>query len=746
MRRIFVCIIVALCLPIRVWAADFNPNFLITDDDLQDATSMSRADIQAFLNDRGGYIAQYSTTDVSSTIRMAADIIYQSAIRYSINPKYLLVKLQKEQSLVTDPNPTQKQLDWATGYSVCDSCSTDDPKIQKNKGFGMQVDSAAGIMRWYYDHVNEFDWIKRPGNIYTIDNQAVTPATLATGFLYTYTPHLHGNQNFWTLWQKWFAQVYPSGTLVKTVDDPTVYLITNGEKRAFQNMTALLTRFDPRMILTTTASELSEYPLGAPIALPNYAVLFDGTTHYLVDNDTIRPFDSETTVRYFGYNPDEIISVTTSDLNGYTQGTTITKDTSAPIGSVVRIKETNGLYYIKDGAYHPIRHEAIYKTNFSNLPITTTSIASLQTLTNGDPILFKDGTLFGITGFNEIYVVENGQKRHIANENVFNGLGYRWNTIVWVDEITGTAHPTGEPLYTERTTTPSQLNTTTPRVEVTSAPTIPSIATGTMYRTSPEELTTVGPEFSTPIDAYIVADAKTGTILTGKNIDSVRPLASLTKVMTAYRLLKEGLNVHHTTTYNAKKHDSLYGNYRIANGEVVNNSDLLDALLVSSVNTPAHMLVDTVSKDSVSFVSRMNREAQTMGLSKTRFTDPSGEDLGNVGTAREYLTLFTQISDLAELQPYLSKISYEYDEVLDRDGKPHHYDSNTNELMSKKNLPYTILSSKTGYLDEAGSNLAMKIKRNGDGKEFIMITLGNPDIRQRFQAPDALIRWAINTF
>ena len=79
-------------------AAEFNPNFILSDQEMQHYTSMSREDIQAFLDHRGGYISIFQTEDVSGTLRHASDIIYRAAEEYRINPKYILVKLQKEQS------------------------------------------------------------------------------------------------------------------------------------------------------------------------------------------------------------------------------------------------------------------------------------------------------------------------------------------------------------------------------------------------------------------------------------------------------------------------------------------------------------------------------------------------------------------------------------------------------------------------------------------------------------------------
>ena len=277
--------------PLSVFASDFNPNYLLSDEEMQDYTSMTKNDIDLFLDQKGSYLHTYKAEDKNGDKKKAADIIYQAAHEYKINPKYLLVKLQKEQSLISDDDPTEKQLNWATGYGVCDACSMDDPNLQKWKGFGNQVDSAAGIIRWYYDHVGDQDWIKSAGTTYTIDGQKVTPNNNATAFLYTYTPHLHGNENFWNLWQKWFQGGYPDGTLFHSAEDPTIYLLQNGKKRAFKSMTALVTRYDPKRILIVPEGEIARYPVGTPISFPNFSILKAGSKYYLLDDDTLRPLN-----------------------------------------------------------------------------------------------------------------------------------------------------------------------------------------------------------------------------------------------------------------------------------------------------------------------------------------------------------------------------------------------------------------------------------------------------------------------
>src|SRR3989338_3577795 len=131
-RFVIVCLLFTLFIPnagpvFAVSENPFDPNFLISDEEMQYSESMDVPDIQAFIEEQGGYIATYMSKDWEGIERTAATIIQRAAEEYRINPRYLLVTLQKEQSLITDPDPTQKQLDWATGYGVCDACKMTDP-------------------------------------------------------------------------------------------------------------------------------------------------------------------------------------------------------------------------------------------------------------------------------------------------------------------------------------------------------------------------------------------------------------------------------------------------------------------------------------------------------------------------------------------------------------------------------------------------------------------------------------------
>lgn len=720
-------------------STDFNPNYLTSDAEIQDWQSMNQSDVQLFLTQYNSALANMLLADKNGVTKKPAEIICAAAQEHKINPKYLLVKLQKEQSLITETNPTQKQLDGATGYGITDGCGWNCEMYKNNQGFGRQVDSAAGIIRWYYDNKNTASWIKRGGLSYLIDGTTIIPANDATAFLYTYTPHLHGNQNFWNLWQNWFATAIPDGSLVKSKSNAAVYLIQEGKKRAITSMSTLMSRFNPNLIMTIPDAELANYPTGTDISLPNYSILKNGDKYYLIDNDTLRPFASYEVVKKLGYNPGEFVDVTNADIAGYTLGTIINIDTSSPIGRMVKILEGGNLYYLKDGFYQPVYNDQLAKNNFPNLKIETVAQIDLQNYQPGQIMKYKDGTLFSVKGNKTVYVIEKGKKRPIASEEVFNGFGYNKKNILGVDELIASFHETGATVYL-----PGRLASSTAISQPEPDDQEASVENGKMTTVPEKDTSFVGEKINTPINTYLIADYASGEILAGKNIDTVRPMASFTKIMTAYRLMSEGLKTYSTATYNSKL--KAYGNFRTVNGEIFKNNDLLYALLVSSLNTPARVLINTLEKDESKFITRMNQQAKDWGLKKTKFTDTYGYDLGNVTTAREFLTIYTKAERVGEIRQILGAKEYTYTEIKDIDGKPKHYDSHSNLLANKPGLSFKIISSKTGYLDEAGAGLVMLIERPSDGKQFIVITMGNPDYNNRFVEPEKIANYTITTF
>lgn len=429
----------------------FDPNQLLSDEEFLDAHAMTKSEIDQFL--KRGSLAQYIAEDVYGNRVAAGQLIWNVSQQFEINPKFLLVLLQREQSLVEDDTPTQNQLDWAMGYAVCDDCSKSDPRIQKFKGFGKQVYYAAERIRENYlvdlqRHGKTQSGVG-PGLVSVIDGTPVIPQNFVTSALYTYTPHLHGNKNFVNIWNRWFTRDYLTGSLLQDSTTGNVWLIQSGTRRPIASRAALYSRFQERRMVKVASSEIERYPLGTPIAFPNYSLLRSprGTVYLLVD-DTKRGFTSQEAFRALGYSPDEITDVGWEELNQFTDGEPISTDAVYPQGALLQNKVNGGIFFVENGKKHPIMSKQLLAAHTIPSAIVAVTQADLDAYPTADPLTFPDGSLIAVVGSPDVFVVADGLRHPIADEATFLSYGWNWDQIIWTNERSVLLHPLGDTLST----------------------------------------------------------------------------------------------------------------------------------------------------------------------------------------------------------------------------------------------------------------------------------------------------------
>ena len=171
----------------------FDPNTIVSDATYLDSDALSVDGIQAFLEAQPGKLDTYTGRDHNGVTKRASDMIAEAALAYGVNPKVILVTLQKEQSLISRSELTQYALDWAMGCGKMDSRT-----LPEYAGFGNQIWSGARVLV-----KNRTGW--RAGMSLSIDGKAVSPSNASTLSLYRYTPHFHGNTSFWKLYWKYFG-------------------------------------------------------------------------------------------------------------------------------------------------------------------------------------------------------------------------------------------------------------------------------------------------------------------------------------------------------------------------------------------------------------------------------------------------------------------------------------------------------------------------------------------------------------
>ncbi len=436
-----------------VFAGTFDPSFIISDAEINDYKSMTQEQVINFLKEKNSFLVDYACEDIDGKIRRASEIIYTLSQENKINPKFMLVLLQKEQSLVEDPSPSTYQLNAATGYGCFDgqACNS------RWRGFFRQVNSAYLQFRSYLDEAELYRY--KTNTTYVFNNSVktiktidiVTPKNQATAALYNYTPHVYyGNYNVWKLWNKYFPAkktYYPDGSLLKGLGEDGVYLIQNGEKRPFLSKAALMSRFSLDKIIDVEASDLDSYIEGTPIRFPNYSILksSQGGLYLLVD-DVKREIATMTIFNAIGFNKEEIIDATREELDDYILGKPVSETDAYPTGALLQDNTTGGVYFVLSGIKYPIWSKSIMEINYPNKKIIPASPDKLSDYNTGSPVKLREGELIKSPHEPIVYVISNSKKRPIANEQTFTGLGYRWGDIKDVSNKTLELHKTGETL------------------------------------------------------------------------------------------------------------------------------------------------------------------------------------------------------------------------------------------------------------------------------------------------------------
>ncbi len=240
----------------------------------------------------------------------------------------------------------------------------------------------------------------------------------------------------------------------------------------------------------------------------------------------------------------------------------------------------------------------------------------------------------------------------------------------------------------------------------------------------------------------VLADAASGQVLWSRDPGTERPMASVTKVMTALLVLEAGdlgreIRVPETAFDYAWK----YGGETAAlhPGDVLTAQQLLAALLVPSGADAAYTLANAYGPGLDAFVARMNATAVRMGMAHTHFTSPDGlpypTETATYSTPSDLLTL-----GLAAMRypVFRSIVDLQFYHLPKGAGHHQYWWDNTNGLIGSYQGAIGI---KTGYTDAALHCLLFEAVRNG--RTLIGVVLGSPATGPLAAAQDAekMLNW-----
>ena len=223
--------------------------------------------------------------------------------------------------------------------------------------------------------------------------------------------------------------------------------------------------------------------------------------------------------------------------------------------------------------------------------------------------------------------------------------------------------------------------------------------------------------------SYIIYDFTEKKIIFAKNENQVLPLASLTKIVSAFTAFKLDDNKNQDIIIKKKfleRDEKL--DIGLKEGQKWKLDEILKYTLITSSNAAITNIAKEVSLDLKSFTLAMNTFVKNLGFKNFNFTNASGLDnkkiFGGQGTAFEYAELFGKIYfKIPEILSYTTK------EEIKLNSKNYNINQilNTNHETDKF---LNLLASKTGYTDEAGGNLAIIFNVNIN-KPIVIVVLNS---------------------
>lgn len=235
----------------------------------------------------------------------------------------------------------------------------------------------------------------------------------------------------------------------------------------------------------------------------------------------------------------------------------------------------------------------------------------------------------------------------------------------------------------------------------------------------------------------LVLDALTGQVIYEKNADIARPIASISKLMTALVVSESGANMNDVITLvnsdfqGAKNSPSR----RLKAGDQLNRAEMLLMMLMKSENPLAKALARNDPLGYQGFIAKMNQKARELGMHQTVFHDPSGLDPRNVSSPRD-LAILGQLIHKHNLISQFSTTPYREFFINNVSSGFRQVSIDTTNYMVNKGL-YNIGFSKTGYIKEAGR--CIMFATNVNGRPSIVVLLGAEDTTTRNQDAENII-------
>lgn len=216
-------------------------------------------------------------------------------------------------------------------------------------------------------------------------------------------------------------------------------------------------------------------------------------------------------------------------------------------------------------------------------------------------------------------------------------------------------------------------------------------------------------------NVVLVQDLSSNTTLFSRNDDAARPIASITKLMTAIVIVDANQSMGDIIEVTSSDVDTVkHSRSRLPVGTKLSRGDMMHLALMSSENRAANALGRHYPGGMPAFVAAMNSKAKQLGMTQSRFVEPTGLSSENVSSPRDLVKLLQASASRPAIRQYTTDEQHEV-----RSSGHATLFRNTNMLVM--NPTWDIKVSKTGYINEAGQCLVMLARINNRDMAIILL-------------------------
>jgi len=238
-------------------------------------------------------------------------------------------------------------------------------------------------------------------------------------------------------------------------------------------------------------------------------------------------------------------------------------------------------------------------------------------------------------------------------------------------------------------------------------------------------------------EVALVFDAREGEVIYEQRADRHRPIASLTKLMTAMVVLDGRQHLDEVILIDDADRDRLRGSRsKLAIGNAYTRGDLLATALIASDNRAAAALARTYPGGTPAFVAAMNTKALALGMEQTRFADSSGLDNRNSSTARDLVRLALAASEYPMIRRLTTRDSYQLTDM--RRGRTLNF-PNANRLARSSSWDLEV--GKTGYTADAG--YCLLVQTTVGDRPVVIVLLNSWGLHSKYGDTARLRDWLL---